>query len=634
MNVVLAHGWGNFSLAAASLAATLRARRDDVEVWVRSYLLDHVDTSFLRDCYLLKPGIVGLSCHFWNLEDALRIARVAKEILPDVLVVLGGPEAGSPTAAAQLLEREAAVDIVVLGEGEESFCRVVDAWVAGEVPRLAGTAFRQAGSVVTRPPDSAPDLQALPDVFVDGEPLIERLVDRGGMIAYETQRGCRRQCSYCLYCASEVRLFPLARVLRELTFICRRRVPAVRFTDSHFGHTRERALAILNHLAAVNVSTHFSLYPDPRHLDREYVSTLDRAGCKVISLGLQSASRAVLRRGERQGEEDLFIRALDVLRAGGVEPQVDLILGLPGESYDSFAETLSYLGALGVRRVLFSHLMCFADTGLASRAEEHGIEVFDVPAHFVKGTKWISEEDFARCYALCAWFKLVARLVCTSPFVNTVVGMADLPARLAHREPDTSLVMELLDLFAPAPPGTLKKKLRDRFRRLQNLVQEVLREAGHDTHLPMLDELLRLDCLLLELAGRRPIQLGREALPRSGKGRAGLPDKLPLHLSPRVVLCRFSVDARGIANRDPSAWGRGRTEPLPYLGVHTTDGPRMLLLDALDETLLLGFQGGKTVEEVLSEPGVRGKGGNRRLDALTRIEHWVRNMVLCPGLQP
>ena len=142
------------------------------------------------------PAVVGLSVYVWNARQSYELARLIRTALPQAVIIAGGPEVGpQPT---EVLEAQAALDVVVLGEGEGPFGDMVGALLRGEgFAGIPGLAIRDdAGGIVLtadRPP--APSLADLPSPFQLGT-----LPPRDGETAcIETHRGCTFACRFCYY---------------------------------------------------------------------------------------------------------------------------------------------------------------------------------------------------------------------------------------------------------------------------------------------------------------------------------------------------------------------------------------------------------------------------------------------------
>ena len=189
------------------------------------------------------PAVVGLSVYVWNARQSYELARLIRTALPQAVIIAGGPEVGpQPT---EVLEAQAALDVVVLGEGEGPFGDMVGALLRGEgFAGIPGLAIRDdAGGIVLtadRPP--APSLADLPSPFQLGT-----LPPRDGETAcIETHRGCTFACRFCYYhkAFGATRLLEEDRVRADLRILLDSGVERIYLMDPTFNEDLERAKAI------------------------------------------------------------------------------------------------------------------------------------------------------------------------------------------------------------------------------------------------------------------------------------------------------------------------------------------------------------------------------------------------------
>src|SRR5690606_23877305 len=120
--------------------------RRDFDVDIVEYTIKDPVLNIVGDLYVRKPDVVGFSCYIWNIEQTLEVVRLLKKVLPDVVVVLGGPEVSYDTE--EWMEREPAVDFIVMGEGEETFHHLLTELSGSRKFHFVfGAAYRKDGRV-------------------------------------------------------------------------------------------------------------------------------------------------------------------------------------------------------------------------------------------------------------------------------------------------------------------------------------------------------------------------------------------------------------------------------------------------------------------------------------------------------
>ena len=130
------------NLAVYSLKANAGKYEEDIEL--AEYTINHQKEEILAGIYRKKPDVVGFSCYIWNIEYVLDVAENLKKICPQVEIILGGPEVSYD--AEKVLQRYPFVDLVMVGEGENTF-REYAAFLLGEGAEkrsdIAGLCYRK-----------------------------------------------------------------------------------------------------------------------------------------------------------------------------------------------------------------------------------------------------------------------------------------------------------------------------------------------------------------------------------------------------------------------------------------------------------------------------------------------------------
>jgi radical SAM superfamily enzyme YgiQ (UPF0313 family) len=382
---------GHFSLANGYLKAY--AEKD---AWLRKRLdLDLVDFSVESNdarqalFYLSqrRPRVLGLSCYCWNMEVNLELARLYKAVVPESLVVLGGPEAG-PIAGTYLRENPA-VDLVVRGEGEATFQEVLRCLVrgGGDLAAVKGISFRREGAVATTP-DRPPiaNLGEIPSPYLTGV-----LTPRDGVTYVETSRGCPYRCAYCYEGKNfpGVRLFPDKRIQREIEAVLG--TPGVRsfhLVDSVFNLKKERLRRLARMISEVNRSGVRILTAEilAENVDEETVDLLRQANVASVETGPQTVHQDTLALMRRHHHAEHFARGVRLLEDSGIQVLCDLIIGLPGDNFFRFCQSVRRVMELRPATLVFSILHVLPGTELYENAPRYGLR-FDARApHLVVDT--------------------------------------------------------------------------------------------------------------------------------------------------------------------------------------------------------------------------------------------------------
>ncbi len=336
------------------------------------------------------PDYIFFSAAIWNSTLVEKLTLDLTICLPGCRVVIGGPQAS------------------VLADRLAKLCPGRVTVVLGEIEAVAGQFFAdlQKGSLQARYRGA---------FFAMGEKRFSypyRKEDfsrhlQNRHIYYESSRGCPFSCSYCLS-ATEKGLYhkDLATVKEELRDILSHRPKVVRFIDRTFNDLPDRALALWQFLAAEGGETlfHFEMAPD-RFTEEmfDFLSTLS-PGRFQFELGIQSTHgktlEAVNRRMDPQKAHSSIARLAAI---GNIHLHVDLILGLPYETAESFAGSFRDIFAMGAHYIQMGLLKILPDTPICHGADDFGYLHCQEPPYSILSNHWINHSSLADLY----WFSEV-----------------------------------------------------------------------------------------------------------------------------------------------------------------------------------------------------------------------------------
>lgn len=554
-----------FSLAAAYFYETLRQRffdRLNIRFQVRNYdrFALEMDYSFLQDISLLQPDILAFSNFFWNYQANLNLAELAKSLNPEIFTVFGGPQTGDLEDAANLLNSRSAVDAVLCGEADFTFPELAyhfaDDSLAADLPGLAlkidnRISIGQADYFVK-------DLAALPPVYHVKNDYVNARLGRWQPVALETLRGCRDNCAYCYYCANTLRLRPLKAVESEIAFLCRERFKHVRVCDSHFGGSPSRAMEIFEIIKHYNTGeTVFYIYPDSYHIDEKYMQAGRAAGCRIISLGIETLDKQVAKKIDRRTRNEKQFAALELIGKSGPMPQVDLIFGLPGQTTESFVNDIITLKLRGVSNILFSPLTVFPGTRLSRQAEQFNLRMLKIPKGHALSRE-MDQSGFGEVFVAITTFQILSALNQTERYLiqhrRPSIDHKILLKRLFSKQspPRIDLLIELSDLLDSNSVFMMQNqlRLRDKFKAFLNIASD-----GDEPDEQYLNEAVRLDIYRWAM-NRRSHEIGQaDLMPDALFILDGLPG-IELRLNNNVWLEKFALPPDMISEKYAVAIGK------------------------------------------------------------------------------
>lgn len=374
-----------------------------IEIELGEYTINNQLDDILKDIYLRKPDIVGFSCYIWNISYVLEVARDLPKILPGVDIWLGGPEVSFD--AARVLAQEPEITGIMMGEGEETFVRVLECYekyaadggkrseLPGALEKLTGVAVRgKMGRIVENPLEKAVDLSTVPFPYGELEDFENRI------IYYESSRGCPFSCSYCLSSLDKsVRFREMGLVKRELAFFLERKVPQVKFVDRTFNCSRRHTMEIWSYLTEHDngvTNFHFEISADL--LSEEELALMEkmRPGLIQLEIGVQSTNPDTIREIHRTTDLERLKRVVARIKGfGNIHQHLDLIAGLPYEDYESFGRSFNEVYGMKPDQLQLGFLKVLKGSYMAQMAEKYGLEYKSEPPYEVLKTKWLGYGD-------------------------------------------------------------------------------------------------------------------------------------------------------------------------------------------------------------------------------------------------
>ncbi len=396
MQVLLATLNAKYVHSALALYSLRRyCRQACPDIAVREYTINNEMLAILGDIYRVRPDALGLACYIWNIGASLTLAALVRKVLPDTVIILGGPEVSYDPA--RVLAENPGVDYIVQGEGEETLASLLADLGAGRQPEgIAGLAYRRGGEISVDRPQVVGDLASVPFPYVEAD--MAGL--QGRIIYYESSRGCPYSCQYCLSSATVgVRFLPVPRVLDELAFFITHRVKQVKFVDRTFNARRDHYLPIIEFLAAQDTDTNFHLEIAADLLDDDVLAVLKTAppGRFQLEIGVQSTNETTLTEISRHNDWPRIVANVGALRtAGNIHLHLDLIAGLPHEDYRRFGQSFNDVYALNPHMLQLGFLKLLRGSGIRLTADDHGYVFMAGAPYEVLANNYISYSEIRK----------------------------------------------------------------------------------------------------------------------------------------------------------------------------------------------------------------------------------------------
>lgn len=378
---------GNIPLGCASLRLYALHRQipdDSVPILVSQELQSRCgDAALINHIVSLHPGTLGFTCTVWNVERVLYIAEMLRKRVPDLTVILGGPEIAQDSFFMQ--DPDAPFDIAIQGEGEV----VIDLLLQGVPPEHIRGILTKGGKETkgSIKPSLLSSLDAIHDPFIKGVVCAEN----DSILLAELHRGCSYRCLFCRYHQGRPRSRPAKRspaLVKELFAWARdHAVSEIYLLDPSLEQHADFE-QFLGFIASVNQPP-IPLFCELRaeHITDTLAQSLSAAGVRTIETGLQTLSRNALRAMGRGFNLSRFEKGVKALQKKDIYVKTDIMIGLPKDTPEWMRKTAAYVNGLGLgQQTQLFRTQVLPGTVLRARAKQFGITHDNRPPYFVTAT--------------------------------------------------------------------------------------------------------------------------------------------------------------------------------------------------------------------------------------------------------
>ncbi len=295
----------------------------------------------------LQPDVVGFTSTTFNWPVVADLARRVRAALPQVQLWVGGPQL---SLFPDECMSEVAVDLAVIGEGDETIVALLDRMAAGEpLEGTPGTIVRAPGGELVRGPvaEVIKDLDSLALPAIDLLPLerYRALSLPSPFVSMVTSRGCPFRCRYCsqVYVGGVYREHSAPRVLEEV----RRAVHQfgareIVFFDETFTMTRRRILEVCEGILSEGIKVRWNVRTRMDRLDETLQEAMYAAGCWSVHVGIESGSPRIQKLMNKRLKLDRLPPLLEAARRIGMETRGYFMLGYPGETRAEMEQTIRF----------------------------------------------------------------------------------------------------------------------------------------------------------------------------------------------------------------------------------------------------------------------------------------------------
>jgi len=293
-----------------------------------------------------KPSIVGIQAYTETFPNALKIAEIAKEVNPDVVVVIGGPHV---TFRPEEALNSKSVDFVVRSEGEFTMLELTNYLLRGQgdIKEIKGISYRHESGVASNP--ARPLIQDL-DVL----PYPARQLFRLNSYPYpgfvSSARGCPYQCIFCAAGAmsgGRYRIRSAENILGELLSMYNDLgIRYFSFVDDTFTAFPDRAAKICDLIKESNMDVQWACSTRVNTVNEKLLEQMAKSGCENILLGAESGVQSILDKLCKGITIEQIRRVVNWCVSLGISPICSFMVPHPWDTLETVQETAKFMREL------------------------------------------------------------------------------------------------------------------------------------------------------------------------------------------------------------------------------------------------------------------------------------------------
>lgn len=351
----------------------------------------------LEDIISKEPKCVVFSCYIWNISHCILLANSIKSLLPNTYIVLAGPEVAH--TYMDILDDYPYIDIICFGIGEVTHPQLVNAVHTSDFSQVEGIAYRKNDKMIINRVNTKYKLDMQEFPYYD----IEQMQDK--ILYFETSRGCPFNCTFCLSGNNEdIDLMSLSNVKKHFKEFFIHNVNLVKLIDRTFNYPAKRAIDIINILLELKAKypdarTRFHCEINPLLINDEFKQILTKVPDDFLQfeIGIQSTNYETLKTIDRNIDTPKQLGNIRKLtNMGNLKVFVDLIAGLPYETYDIFTKSFNDVYHIAPSGIHLGFLKLLKGSKIRMNATKYGIIYEQHPPYKILASAHLSYKEICK----------------------------------------------------------------------------------------------------------------------------------------------------------------------------------------------------------------------------------------------
>ena len=365
-------------LGLAYIAAALVEMGHEVKVIdyeVNTWPMSKVE----KDLIDFSPDLVGMTAYITNMRRCADVAEIVKKVSQKTLVVLGGPQV---TIFPEEAFNSPFIDMVVLSEGELIICNVMNSLGdENKLKQVKGIWYRGSdGEIIKNEREilvdnldifNKPALHLyemhkyFPPVYIRGKKVAHLL----------TSRGCPFKSTFCetkLTFGRSFRYHSTDRILEELSGLIAEGYDGFQFYDDIFTANKNRVEELCTGIINKGWRIQWMCYTRTNTLSPELLKLMKKAGCYMISFGIETADDDLLNVISKGLDVNKNIEGIKLTKQAGIQVTGTFMLGLPTETAEQTRKTIEFALQNDIDYAVFGITEPFPGTELWVDAKKYG----------------------------------------------------------------------------------------------------------------------------------------------------------------------------------------------------------------------------------------------------------------------
>lgn len=362
--------------------------KEKYDVSLEEYTINDRIENIAYKIYRGGYDLVLFSIYIWNINMSLDLISYLKEI-SNVKIVAGGPEVSFDY---EEIFKKSDIDFLIIGEGEEVIESLLDKIQSNSIINLHGVLYKKDGEVQGNSRyNIVQNTNNIPCIY-----LRKENINKNKYLYYEVSRGCPYNCKFCLSSTNKgVRVRDKDIVFKELKNILDSKVSIVKFVDRSFNFIPYHYDLIKFLIDNDNNITKFHLEIHPSLISDEFIGLFKKARSSQFQfeIGLQTTNLQTEKEINRVGSFDDIKEGVLKLKETGIHIHMDLIFGLPYETYEIFKKSFNDLYSLKIDKIQLGFLKLLKGSRLREDYKIYNYRFLQDPPYEVISNMWVSIDD-------------------------------------------------------------------------------------------------------------------------------------------------------------------------------------------------------------------------------------------------